>query len=548
MAVTIADQRTIFNEADATTNWSGSPSLFTSEPNPVESTGCIGYVVSNATVNGYVPGTSANLTSSLVYVWVRPFGSMDTVANGGVGVIVGDGTNIMAYYVGGSDKSGFRHTDGPVEWTCFILDTTALPTSKATIAGSEASMNWSAITQIGARFKTLFKAVGGVSNCYVDIIRHGTGGLTVTGGGSGTEGTFAEIATADRSTANQQAFGVCRQLATGVVGLQGPLTLGDNAGTGSIDFESSGETVVFEPPPAGVATSRFWITVTGNATGTGSVVLTGCAFICPAGTGAAFTASDSDVDTFTLDGCTLKGFEQGVTFLGATTTNTHTVQDCVFDGCGQIAPQFLLQDGTFDGVTINGSTASATGALLLGATGYTSGVTLGNLLVNSGGSGHGIYITQAGTYTFSNVKGVGFGADATANAFIYNNSGGAVTINATNGCSGLTVLNGSGASTTINNSVNVKITAVTTTGTPISGARVFLETVSGGTDIFDGSDATSLTDANGEVSTTWNYTADVAVTGRVRKGSSSPYYRTGQIVGTIGATGFDVTIVLVRDE
>jgi hypothetical protein len=471
---------------------------------------------------------------------------MDTLANGGIGIVIGDGTNRMAYYVGGSNKMAFRHNDGPVEWTCFMLDTTSLPTGKATIAGSEASMNWSSITQIGVRYKTLAKSVGGVENCWCDIIRTGVEGLRITGGGTGTEGVFSEIAAADRATTTLGALGICRQLASGVVGLQGPLTFGDT-GSGSIVFQTVGETLVFEPPDAGVADDRFWLAVVGG-TGNTSVSWVGCSFICPAGVGAGLLAAESDADTFIMNGCLIKGFEQGITFLSTTTSGTFTITGNTFSGCGQINLGFLLQDGDFTGNTISGSTDAATGALLLGSTGYTSGLTLEDTTFISGGSGHAIYITQAGTYTFDGVICSGYGADASANAAIYNNSGGSVTINAQGGSSGLTVLNGSGASTTINNSVNVKVTAVTTTGTPISGARVFLETVSGGTDIFDGSDATSLTDASGEVSTTWNYTADVAVTGRVRKGSSSPYYRTGQIVGTIGSTGFDVTIVLVRDE
>lgn len=547
MAVTITDLRgTPFNECDATTGWTGAVSVFTSQPTPAESTGCLGVMVSTTTANIYVTATGRDLSDSIISLWVRAYGAMDTYANGGIGIVVGDGTNRMAYYVGGSDKAAFRHNDGPVEWTCFILDTTSLPTGKATIAGSEGSMNWSSITDIGVRFKTLAKAVGGIENCWVDIIRTGVEGIKVTGGGSGTEGTFTQIAAADRVQTDKGALGICRLLATGAVGLQGPITFGDT-GSASVDFEAVGETVVFEPPAAGVADDRFWLAVVGG-TGTTSVVWVGCSFVCPAGVGAGLLAAESDADVFTMDGCLIKGYEQGITFLSTTTSGVFTIIGNTFSGCGQLNLGYLLQDGTFTGNTITGSTDAATGALLLGATGYTSGLTLEDTTFVSGGSGHAIYITQAGTYTFDGVVCSGYGADASADAAIYNNSGGAVTINAQGGSSGLTVLNGSGASTTINNSVAVKVTAKTRTGTAVADARVYLATDPGGTVIFDGSDGTSLTDSNGEVETTWNYTADVDVVGRVRKSSSSPYYKTGDIVATIGATGLDATVIMILDE
>lgn len=56
------------------------------------------------------------------------------------------------------------------------------------------------------------------------------------------------------------------------------------------------------------------------------------------------------------------------------------------------------------------------------------------------------------------------------------------------------------------------------------------------------------TDVSGVLQTTsFNYTADLAVIGRVRKGSAATFYKTSPLSGTIGSTGLDLTAFLVKD-
>ena len=314
MAVTITDLRTVVDEADATTGWSSSNgvSVFTSAPNPVESTGSLGTQVSNATEEAYHVFTAADLTDTLVYVWMLPGGVLDTTTAGGVQLVLGDGTDRAGFHVGGSDGAGFRHDDGPVVWQCFVVDTGSLPGTSTTFAGGGAgSLNANTLSEIGAAFKTLAKSVGGVENCFVDIMFYGNSGLRITGGGTGTEGKFLEIAVRDRSEADHPgtgvasatggAYGVIRELGADLFGLQAPLEFGDSAGTGSLDFEDTGQTIVFED--RGIATNKYGITVTGNATGTTSFILgtrdgigqgsDGCSLITPVGVGAFLTASSA---------------------------------------------------------------------------------------------------------------------------------------------------------------------------------------------------------------------------------------------------------------
>ena len=58
-----------------------------------------------------------------------------------------------------------------------------------------------------------------------------------------------------------------------------------------------------------------------------------------------------------------------------------------------------------------------------------------------------------------------------------------------------------------------------------------------------------LTDVNGEVSDTRTFSVDQELGGRIRKSSSSPYFKTSQVVGTTSKdSGVSITIVMLSDE
>ena len=82
----------------------------------------------------------------------------------------------------------------------------------------------------------------------------------------------------------------------------------------------------------------------------------------------------------------------------------------------------------------------------------------------------------------------------------------------------------------------------------IQNARVYLVADSGG-DLTPGTVITNqLTDVSGISTTTFAYTNPQPVTGRVRKSSSAPLYKTGILSGTITADGLDLTSFLVKDQ
>ena len=235
------------------------------------------------------------------------------------------------------------------------------------------------------------------------------------------------------------------------------------------------------------------------------------------------------------------------------------------------------------------------------------------------GVGHSIELTGTGSYNFTDINFTRGWENETTGADVYNNSGGAVTINIIGGTAP-TVRNGSGASTVlVVNPVTTTITVQNTAGTKIQNARVLATAASGGDYPFEesvtitrsGSTASvshtahgmvngdkvviqkavqneyngvytisnvttnaydytvsgtpttpatgtitsttaiisGLTDINGEIADTRTYSVNQPLSGRVRKSTSAPYYKTADVVGTVNKdNGLSLTIVMLSDE
>lgn len=351
MTVTVTDGRTTIDEADSTTGWSSPTasetiSLNTSDPDPVEASGCLGMTVSSQTSDIVHTVPSTNLSNTLVYVWVLAHGAdIDTLVNGGLAIVLGDGTDLIGYHLAGSDIAAFRYPIGPTEWQCLVLDTNTLPSDFTVHAGVEANLTLTAITRIGAHFKTLSAAKGSLDNCFIDVVRYGTQGLTVTAGTSGDPGTFLDIAEADRSTGNQRAYGIIREIGASLYGVQGSITFGDTSGTASNYFYDTDVYVQFED--RSLTPGRFGFAIKANSTGDNHFQLgdplgaaggkNGCVLFAPPGTGPFFTANDGDIDNFFLYDTSMYGFTGGIVLsFNATTAPDHEIFGCFFSGNGQI--------------------------------------------------------------------------------------------------------------------------------------------------------------------------------------------------------------------
>ena len=119
-----------------------------------------------------------------------------------------------------------------------------------------------------------------------------------------------------------------------------------------------------------------------------------------------------------------------------------------------------------------------------------------------------------------------------------------------NGTNASTYSSGGGTVEFVSSPVTTTIKVVDATSKAnIQNARVYLVAGAGGpltegTVIFN-----TLTDSNGEVSDTRALSSDQPVSGWVRKGSTSPYYKTSGITGTISSTnGLSLTVQMIKDE
>lgn len=126
-----------------------------------------------------------------------------------------------------------------------------------------------------------------------------------------------------------------------------------------------------------------------------------------------------------------------------------TYSEMTFNKCGQI----VQNSAYLDNCVITSSVA--TSAIL-----STTPNRISNCSFVRGATGHAIEITTPGTYTFTGNTFSGYGAAGSTDAAIYNNSGGAVTLNVVGGGTTPTVRNEAGASTTVNSNVSVTMTGL----------------------------------------------------------------------------------------
>jgi len=457
MAVTVVSNLTTLYDAESSTNWS-SGSTYSGWQR--EGSYCLGEAVSEGSGHFYKTISSTDLSNTHIYSWMMIWGGIDTEANGGFRIVVGDGTNTIAYYVGGSDNYGFQ-VGG---WSCFVLNTASPPTNYTVIAGSESSLNWSAITQIGVGFNVTSKIVGNSDNVMWDICRYGTG-LTIKGGTSTDKGTFSEIAAEDASTASGKAYGIIREIQSGVFGVQGQLKFGDDSGTTDTYFEDKNVTVIFEDRP--VASTHYKLTVVGNSTGTnsfilgeksGSVGIKGCIIKSAGAVKVDLDFSDTNVNELKLYGNTF--IDVGTTILPASATDKECLS-CTWDSSGKVTVdtltvkycKFIAADD--DAITVSSTTFNVTDCDFIAPT------------------NHGVELTTAGTYTFDNLKFSG--TDGVSNYDIENTTSGSITINATNGANPNYYDNSGGGTTIINNAVTLSVHVEDTNGNPIEDAACYIQ-------------------------------------------------------------------------
>lgn len=97
-------------------------------------------------------------------------------------------------------------------------------------------------------------------------------------------------------------------------------------------------------------------------------------------------------------------------------------------------------------------------------------------------------------------------------------------------------------------SVPIAVQVLDSTLTPIQNARVYIKAAAGGPLSTGTLIYTALTDASGNISTTFGYSSTQPITGWVRRASSGSFYKQGVIAGNIISTGYSSTVILVADS
>lgn len=526
------DLRTELNDADSTTGWATDGSglgLNTTTGQRYEGTGSIEALHSNSDAALYTTsiGGTRNLSDSTVYVLSKD-NLVAAQANRGLQVVLGDGTNRIGYAIGGFDAPGLGLQPF---YNAYKLDVTQRSSPSFTYAGSEVSLNTSAITQVGIGTVHLAKAVGNVPNTFVDRMAfhaNGAYGLRINGGTSGTPETMDDVQGDDAAS----GWGMIAQPYPGQFAFWAPTEFGEPSANADHYFEAVDETWVWLGYR--IAATHFDFRVISNSADTGSFVLTRVNIV-GVDTPAGFDMSSSTIDFLKLSACVMSNL--GAISFPPRVAGDRFCNDTIFNNCGIVSLSTL----DCDRLTFNG-TSSLVAALSLSTA--NSSQYQENIIFNSGGSGHAVVITTPGSYDFTNWFFNGYGSTGTTDAAIYNNSGGAVTINVFGGDLP-TYRNGAGASTTIVSSVPITVTCIDSiTLNPIQNARIFLETDPGGVDIIA---PATRTNASGQVVTTFGGTVPVNVTGFARKGTESPTYKTVPITGTVTSNGFEFTAVMTPD-
>ncbi len=529
------DNRTTLNDCSATTGWTGDDtvSVVNATGEFYEGGSGLSWQAANAQEHMYTTsiGGTRNLSNAQVWMLIKD-NLVQTRTNGGVDVVIGDGTNRIGYQVGGYDSVGL-----PISFffNSYRLDVSNKP-SFDVYAGAEASLNEAAITSVGYGTEHLAKANGAIDNVIMDrfsFIVNGNPAMTINAGTVGTPETFADVVTDDVTN----GWGMIANPTGKLYNLLAATEWGDGTTLNSY-FEDSNFQLFLLGSFIGAGNNDC--SIVGNATGTNSLVWTSGSIIA-IDNAANWDFSDTNFDIIDL---TSVGFTDCGTFtFQAQDVGNKQLTTCTFNNCGQI--DFDTMD--VFGSAINGTT-NANGAVLLNASANSDNQD--DLVFTSDGTGHAIEITAAGTYTFNNWTFSGYntaspGSNPTpstgsTDAVVFNNSGGAVTINVTGGDTP-TVRNAASSTTVVNNNVTVTITVQDGATTAIVGAVVGVYNSTTGAELVN-----DETDISGVVS--FSTAAGQPVYVRVLKSTtgSTRYVPVETVAGT--GTGLDLTVTLLEDE
>ena len=395
-------------------------------------------------------GTNLNLDLSDATVWLIVKDNLvASEALNGMQVVLGDGDANndpnQGYVIGGNDNPGLVLGK---QFYCLRLDVSNRAGLTVIQHRSNGAPTFTAIGSVGYGALHAIAARGNVDNLFLDRMTfhpNGSYAFTIDSGTSGTPITFDALQTQDDNPATG-GWGLFGAGVGSSFTLFASMEWGTPTGTADSYFSQSDSQIYFDGQQLGAG--NFIFRTIGNSTGTNSFVLNNCVFVS-AGEPAIWDYTDVNMNI--LDIQDTQYIDMGTIAWPVTGGTTRQVLNSSFINCGQVDFSTI----TATGCSIIGG-RNANGGILLDASGNSTNQT--NLTFTSDGTGHGVEITAAGTYTFTNWNFSGYstaspGTNSTpssgsTDAMVFNNSGGAVTINIFGGTN-VTVRNAASSTTTV---------------------------------------------------------------------------------------------------
>ena len=547
MADSIEDGRTSLTTNDGTglDDLTGSASGSTNTETFIEGTGSQSIKVSKA-VDGLLfdAGTAQDWSGNVFYLWQNcgSAGKLDTLANGGIRIrFCGDTvTDWFEVYVEGNNtySGGFKMLVVDID-EARAQATGAGPggtngTTPATTAIRYVGIVWDITATIG----------GNVDNCFLDAMWRlpaSTPGIRVEGLSGGTvDWTWQDIIDAADVGDPTKAWGTIERLKNGSISINTPIRFGvaDSDGHG---FGDTNENVGWED--ALVPDSFYGIDVIGDAGGTTDFVLglksgtgddaTGSqgGSITTGGPRWFLTLNDVDVDSAQLYGMTLSGAGAMVLDDPATEVISCILLDCtsaLVSNAGEFLRNTIVNANTADGVAFV-------------TTDDLSDVVFCSFFFSDG---HAVELTtpRVASQASKGNRFSGYGAAASTDAAIFNDSGGEVTITLSDGATSgeHTVRNGASASTIIVSGAVALTITVLDGVTPVESVRVLIWCT--GTGGFPSEDPVSITRSGATASVT--HTAHEMENGdEVRiEGAVQPEYNVIATISNVTVNAYDYTV------
>jgi hypothetical protein len=544
MANQITDNRTLVTSSNNAGQWAATSSATLDTEIFIEGNSSIGeQITTGVRFMLYNAGAAQNWSNNVFYIWINCgiVGLLQTKANAGFTIrFAGPSTtNWFEVYVGGSDDWPNAVAGG---WVQFVVDIELARSTAITngwTGGTPPAT--SAIQHVGYAAQTAGTMTRNTDNTWIDAIWRlpdGNPGIIVEGqSGGSTPWTFSDI-----FTQLTQSSGAFRAGPGGAWVCNTPIQIGINDATTHV-FSDTNQLVLWDNQEY-APTDLYKFTAIGGAAGSTTVTLgvkTGTGDAATGAQGVTFQAAsagvrfdvdmdDANVNSVGLYGCT---FIHGGDF--QVDSSAVEMIGCSYIDCTSATINNSLQ---LRNQIIDANTADGVAFML------TDDLTDIRFCGFQFSDGHAVQITS-NTVNPQTSKGntfSGYGTTGTNDAAVYNNSGGALTINVTDLGDSPSYRNGTGASTTVNNAVSLTVTVQNEALTKLQDVRVA---------IYDSTNTqlmNELTDVNGVATESYNYLGDESISVRVRKSSvSSTRYIPVATTGTITSAGFSLTVTMQED-